>query len=248
MDDSYQHSILVIDDDQSTREIFNTLLIEPHVKIVFSVSGEAALELIKTQEQPFSFIIAEQDITGMKGTQCLEHIKDICPHTILCLMAAHADVDAITTIVNKGIIHHYLTKPIDPDELLDAIKLSISKFEILQENEKLLRVAKNQNTKLYDLSCELMETANFHNKTIHALDREIEQIQKEIQHILSQPSVKPNILSPQITAHILINDGDPDPEKIYSLFSKTIHTLHGQFTEAAYKNGFEMPRTDNGKK
>ncbi|MBU1194832.1 MAG: response regulator [Proteobacteria bacterium] len=248
MDDSYQHSILVIDDNQSTREIFNNLLIEPHVKMAFSVSGEAALELIKTRDQPFSFIIAEQDIAGMKGMQCLEHIKDICPHTILCLMAAHADVDAITAVVNKGIIHHYLTKPIDPDELLDAIKLSIGKFEILMENEKLLRLAKQQNTKLYDLSCEFMETVKSHNKTILALDREIEQLQKEIQHILSQPSVNPDILSPQITAHMLLNDGNPDPEKIYDLFSETIRTLHGQFTETAHRNGFEMPRTDNGKR
>lgn len=247
MEDSIRHKILIVDDNDAEKEIFRNVLTTPRIEKEFAVSGEAGLELIKSQEQPFSVIISEQEIAGMKGTQFLEHVRQIHPHTSLFLMADQADVNAITTVVNNGIIQRYITKPLNPEQVAAMIQTGIEMFESLTENEKLLTLAKNQNTKLYDLSCNLMETAKSHNKTAVKLDEEIELLKRQIQEISDKPPVKPDILSPQIIDYITQN-GKVSPEKIYALFSETIRTLHVRFTETAYRNGFEMPDIKNGSK
>ncbi len=240
MDASYQHKILIVDDSNNMGKIFDDITKDTHIKNVFADTGESALEVIKATKQPFSIVICEQNLFGMKGTQFLEHIRQFCPYSSLFLMADQADVNAITIVVNKGIIQRYITKPLNPDELPSIIKSGIKMFERLQDNEKLLRLAKHQNTKLYDLNCELMEATKSHNKTVHKLDKEIEQLEKDIQEILDQPPIKPDIVSPEIEKHIM-DGSNVNPENIHSLFSETIQALHGQFTELAHRNGFEMP-------
>ncbi|MCD4721107.1 MAG: response regulator [Desulfobacula sp.] len=240
MESEYQHKVLVVDDDEQVGKALDRILQKEKIEYVFANSGESALEEIKKTKKSFSLIISDQDLDGMKGTLFLEHAKKLTPDTARFLMTAHSEMETIINAVNKGEIQKYIVKPWEHDDLVKDIKSGIKLYEFFLDNEKLLTLAKKQNAKLYDLNCELMETTKTHNKTIHELDHDIEIIEKEIKDLSSKTPVNLDTLIDEIENSVK-NDQGISLEKIQTLFSDTINGLYDQFSEAAYRNGFEMP-------
>ena len=243
MESEYQHKILVIDGDEQVSKTVVHLLQTQKIEVVFANTGERALKKIKETKKPFSIIIADQQLKGMKGSQVFEHTKELAPDTVQFLMAASFEVETIINAVNKGSIQRYIVKPIEPDNLAKSIESGILLYEFFLDNEKLLNLAKKQNTKLYDLNCELMEITKSHDKKILELDSSIEEIGKEIQTLSAQQSINPDAILEQIE-NSLKNDHGFDAEKATALFSDTIKTLYDQFIELAKRSGFEMPEME----
>ena len=114
-------------------------------------------------------------------------------------------------------------------------------YNLFLEDKKLLQLTKKQSTKLYDRSCELMETTKNHNKTIHELDNDIELKNREIKNLsVKAVDINPGTIIDEIQTHVKTND-DIDSKKISLLFENTIKKLYNQFNDIAYRNGFEMP-------
>lgn len=243
MESEYQHRALVVDDDEQVRNIVENIFLMEKVDPVFVKNGESGLEKIKTAKAPFSLILTDQGLGGMKGTQFLEQAKNLSPHSIRFLMTGHSEIQTIIYALNQGAIQRYIVKPWKTDDLATAIRSGIRRYESFLEEERLLVLAKQQNTKLYDLNCELMETTKSHNKAIHDLDSEIEIIENQIKAFSSQKPPRAGALLDEIEDTVREPSGI-DPEKLEALFSKTIKSLHDQFNEMAQRSGFEMPGTE----
>ncbi len=247
MESDYQHKVLIVDDDEQIRKAFDRILRAENFDPVFAKNAEDALQILSKAKTTFSLIISDQRMGELKGTQFLEKAKLISPSTIRFLMTGHSNMDTIINAVNRGAIQRYITKPWDNDELLLAIKSGIKLFEEYLENNKLIRLAKKQNTKLYDLNCELMEITKSHTKDIQALDYQIKSIKKEMETFSSQTD-GPESLSKEIIAWINLIPVDPETKnnpdqqnRLSSLYSEAIITLFEQFKETAYRSGFELP-------
>jgi len=240
MGSEYQHKILVIDNDKQVGKAIEGILKAETFEFIFFNNGESAIEEIKNTKKPFSLIIADQGLRGMTGTQLLEHAIKLTPESTRVLMTAHSEVKTIINAVNIGEIQRYIVKPWKDEDLTLTIKSGIKLYELFLDNKKLLNLAKNQNTKLYDLNCELMEATTTHNKTIQELDNDIEKIEKEINDLSFKAPINPAMLKDEITNHIK-NDNGVDLQKVQTLFSNTIKDLYEQFKELAYRNAFEMP-------
>jgi response regulator RpfG family c-di-GMP phosphodiesterase len=245
MEVDYHHRILVVDDDEAIGKAIGRILQTKKIDYVFVNSAESALEKIKNTKKPFSLIISDQRLNGMPGTRFLEHAKKITPDSTRFLMTAYLEMETLINAVNKGAIQKYIAKPWEHNDLVKAINSGIKRYEFFLDNEKLLKLAKKQNAKLYDLNCELMETTKTHNKAIHELDDDIKTIENKIKNLLSQTPVDFDTLLDEIENSIM-DDNGMNPEKLKTLFSDTIRELYGQFTEIAYRNGFEMPADIEG--
>ncbi|SDU61263.1 response regulator [Desulfobacula phenolica] len=227
MKSEYQHKVLIVDNDDRINETINQVLQMEKIQAVFADSGESALEEIKKTNHPFSLIIADQNLPGMKGTEFFEHTKKLTPETARFMTTDHMQVETIINAVNKGAIQRYNLKPWQYDDLVEAIKTGIKQYEFFLDYENLLTLAKKQNAELYELACELTETTKSHGRILHELDNDIERIKKEIKNLLSHPT-NPDIFPDEI-------------EKIETLFSETIKEMYCQFKELGYRNGFDMP-------
>lgn len=240
MESEYQHKVLVVDDEEQIGKAIGRILQKEKIDYVFATSAESALEEIKKTTPPFSLIISDQRMPGMQGTQLLEQATTLTPDTVRFLMTGYSEMQTIINAVNKGAIQRYIAKPWEHDDFVNAIKSGIKRYELFLDNKKLLMLAKKQNAKLYELSCELMETTKSQNKAIHELDNDIQTIEKEIKAFSFQAPVNPDTLINEIENSVK-DDNGVDCEKIETLFSDTIKGLYGQFGEIAYRSGFEMP-------
>lgn len=69
--------ILVIDDDGDDIYFFFKAveMVDPQIKLVTAVDGEAGLKLVKSMEPAPDFIFLDVNMPRMNGTQCLRAIK-----------------------------------------------------------------------------------------------------------------------------------------------------------------------------
>lgn len=240
MSGGFRHKVLIVDEDHKNVKDVRDLLDKKGIKTVSAENGPAALKRIReADKKPFSVIIADQRMEEMPGTQLLEHAKRLCPDTLRFLLTAYSDIETIMTAVNKGSIHQYIQKPWDPEQILAAVKKGFRQFEVSHENDNLLSLAKEQNAKLYDLNCELMETTKGLNNELVSIEKDIEAVQKQISRMTSKDALSlPDVISFIEKALNQIPDGESNQSEL--LLHETIRVLHEQLSEIANRSGFEL--------
>ncbi len=235
----HRHKVLVVDDEAPIGKAVCRILEMEKLESVYANSGESALESIKTADQPFSLIISDQRMPGMQGTQFLEHAKKLNPETIRFLLTGYSETKIIINAVNKGSVQGYLSKPLDNDEIIQAIRSGIEQYERFLESKNLISLAKKQNSKLYELNCELMETAKSHSKELKAIDTEIETIETQLKNLTSHQALNPTLIMNQLQ-EILDPLGEKGQGMLNELFSQAINALFNDFNDLSLRNGFEL--------
>lgn len=241
----HPHTVLVVDDEASVGKAICRILEMENLDYVYADSGESALECLKTRVQPFSLIISDQRLPGMQGTQFLEHAKQLHPETVRFLLTGYSEMQIIIHAVNKGSVQRYLSKPWDNDEIIQAIRSAIRQYEQFLESKTLIALAKKQNAKLYELNCELMETAKSHSKELKAIDTEIEAIETQQKALTGQKALNPTLVISQLQ-EILDPLGKKGQDTLNVLFSQTIKALFNDFNDLSLRNGFELPIPGKG--
>ncbi|WDP86990.1 MAG: response regulator [Desulfobacter sp.] len=134
-------------------------------------TGEEGLESVRKATTPFSLVLCDQRMPGMKGSQFLAKVKEISPETIRVLITGYSDIKTIIRAVNKGAVQRYISKPLKNDDITQTIRSGIAQYEKYLESQQLYGVAKKQNKKLYELNCELMEATKATEKNSPVLKR-----------------------------------------------------------------------------
>ncbi len=119
MPDDQKPSLLVIDDEP---EILQSLkgLLRREFDLHLAGSGPEALEILS--RQPIQVILTDQRMPGMTGVELMARARQEFPDAIRIVFTGYADIKAVVDAINKGGLYRYLTKPWDPDELVDVLK------------------------------------------------------------------------------------------------------------------------------
>ena len=236
MVEKFDHTVLVVDDEEQVGKSLGRFLKSIGVKYVYMESGKAGIERIQTASKPFSLIISDQRMPEMTGAEFLEKAKEISPDTIRFLLTGYSDMDAITQAVNKGSIHKYITKPWDNKDFEVKIKSGLNQYELAVENDRLFKLAKDQNSKLYQLNTDLKNSSVTHEKTIAELNNKIAQLNNRTDKGFENRDYVNEIESVLKEYKML------EPEKLNFLYSTLLSELYEQFQDIATRNGFEMPK------
>jgi response regulator RpfG family c-di-GMP phosphodiesterase len=240
MIEKFDHTVLIVDDEQQLGKALGRLMKQINVKYVYMESGQEGLERIKTASKPFSLIISDQRMPGMEGSEFLEKAKEITPNTIRFLLTGYADVDAVTRAVNKGSIHRYLSKPWSNKEFIETVKAGLEQYELVMENDRLFKLAKAQNTKLFALNTDLKKSSAVHQKAIIQKDKEIAELNKRMEIGFENRNYINEIEA------LLKENNLLEKETIDTLYAAAVAELFEQFQDIATRNGFEMPENIPG--
>ncbi len=236
MVEKFDHTVLVVDDEEQVGKSLGRFLKSIGIKYVYMESGKLALERMQTASKPFSLIISDQRMPGMTGSEFLGKAKEISPDTIRFLLTGYSEMDAITEAVNKGSIHKYISKPWDNKDFKEKIKSGLNQFELAMENDRLFKLAKDQNSKLFQLNKDLKESSVTHGKTLAQLNGQIDQLNARLDKGFANRDYVNEIES------ILKEYKMLDKEKLNFLYSTLLTELYEQFQDIATRNGFEMPK------
>lgn len=181
---SYQHSILIVDDEDSILNAFKRILADEDYDVRVANNGSDGLNILRSANKPFSLIISDQRMPEMNGVQFFAQAKEIFPDAVRILLTGYADSDAIIEAINKGGVHLYFTKPWHEEEILLHIKQSLSKVEILAENKRLMELIQNKNKELVALNKKLEKKAEEKTNDLLIQTEKLKESYKKSQIIL----------------------------------------------------------------
>ncbi len=152
---NFEHTILLVDDEQSITRSLQRLFRKERYNILTASGGQEALEMLAGRINPVSLIISDQRMPGMTGAVFFEKAKTLAPDAVRFLLTGYSELSDVLDAVNKGEIHRYLTKPWNDEELLFQVRRSLEGFELESENRRLLELTAKQNQELSELNNDL---------------------------------------------------------------------------------------------
>jgi DNA-binding NtrC family response regulator len=143
---SKEMRILVVDDEDSVRDVLSQVLEEGGFKVTEAANGSEAL--VQLEKTPFPLVITDIVMPEMTGIELLKNIKNRYPSTEVIIITSHASLGTAVEALRCG-AYDYLFKPFkDLDLILAATERAVEKIQLKAENQKLVNKLKGQNTEL----------------------------------------------------------------------------------------------------
>lgn len=186
-----KNKILIIDDDVAFCTLLSTFLTKKGFEVTKVFSGKEALSVIDSST--FDVIITDIRLPDADGVEILEKVKNISESSRVILMTGYTDIKTAVNAMKLGAFD-YIGKPINPDELLKIINLSIQTESKVVEVKKEVKSASIKNSKKGD--------SNF-------VDGESPESQKLQEHI--------SLVAPTNMSVLIIGDSGTGKEHIAHL-------------------------------
>jgi DNA-binding NtrC family response regulator len=110
--------ILVVDDEEGARDLFNTILTDEGYDVSLANGGEEALGLFKSN--PFDLVITDIKMPVMDGLQLLQEIRKMGSKTDVIMVTAYGEVESYLKAMSLGAAE-YINKPIRIKELKQIV-------------------------------------------------------------------------------------------------------------------------------
>ncbi len=111
--------ILIVDDEVRYRELYMNVLSSAGFETQTAPSAEAALTIIR-KHMP-AMVVSDVRMPGASGIELLRMAREEHPSLPFLLVTAYADVRDAVSAMKLGAVD-YLSKPVDLDELLAAVR------------------------------------------------------------------------------------------------------------------------------
>src|SRR6185369_14913796 len=137
-------SMLLVDDDLSTRNVVHTIIQDnfPEIKIFVAENGNTGLELYKKHAP--QIVISDIKMPDKDGIQMASEIRALNPSTHIIVITALKNIQYLLDGVRIG-INRYVLKPIDFKLLLEAIEDCVVRvgleMQVKKQNEYIRRLS-----------------------------------------------------------------------------------------------------------
>jgi DNA-binding NtrC family response regulator len=111
---AHQERILVVDDEETIRNLFLDFLGGGGYQVVTAESGEAALRKFKPHF--FDCVISDISMPGMGGLELLKKLKEKDPTVIFLMITGYPSIQDAVEAMKLG-AYDYITKPLQLDDL-----------------------------------------------------------------------------------------------------------------------------------
>lgn len=152
---SNERILLLVDDEPNILHALKRLLRPDGYQIYTAASGPQGLEILS--QHTVGVIISDQRMPGMVGTEFLSIVKERYPETIRIVLSGFSDLDSVTDAINKGAIYKFISKPWEDNDLRAAIKDAFNRYELRQENLRLMNELQARNTLLVQRNLETQQ-------------------------------------------------------------------------------------------
>jgi len=117
-------AILLIEDDLTFSRILEGFLNKNDFSVTVAHKGKAGLHLFG--EKKFDFVLLDYRLPDITGMEVLTEIKTISPDVPVLIMTSFSDIRTAVKAIKAGALE-YITKPVNPDELLMLIRQGLEK-------------------------------------------------------------------------------------------------------------------------
>ena len=124
--------ILVVDDEDSIREVVCSMLNSAGYHCTEAVSGTQALSTFAAGAK-FELMLTDLMMAEMDGMVLLEHTKKTFPDMPIIMVTAVHDISVALPAIRKG-AYDYLLKPFAPEQLIATVRRALENRRLKLEN------------------------------------------------------------------------------------------------------------------
>jgi putative nucleotidyltransferase with HDIG domain len=125
--------ILVVDDEETIREIVSSMLSSAQFQTRQACSGVEALALLESGEE-FDLVLSDLMMAEMDGIALLERTKERFPSMPVVMVTAVHDIQVALQALRNG-AYDYLLKPFEREQLLATVRRALETRRLKREND-----------------------------------------------------------------------------------------------------------------
>src|SRR6266849_4327106 len=125
--------ILVVDDEETIREIVSSMLAGAHFQTRQAASGVEAMSLLESGEE-FDLVLSDLMMAEMDGIALLERAKEKYPDVPVVMVTAVHDIQVALQALRNG-AYDYLLKPFEREQLLATVRRALENRRLKREND-----------------------------------------------------------------------------------------------------------------
>jgi two-component system response regulator PilR (NtrC family) len=128
--------ILIVDDEQSMREMLAILLKKEGLEVRSAGSRNEAADALR--RGPVDLVLTDVKLPDGDGLEILRHVKAASPETAVVVMTAYGTTETAVAARKLG-AEAYILKPFDVDELRIVVRDALANRSLREENVRLKR-------------------------------------------------------------------------------------------------------------
>ena len=135
-------TILIVDDEKNTREGLR-LSLEEEFDIYIAADIKGAMDVLKNET--VDVLVTDLRLGADDGMELIDKALGIPSRPVCIMMTAYGSVDTAVAAMKRG-AYHFVTKPLNIDELEILIKRAISTRSLQEENAQLKKQVEKEFT------------------------------------------------------------------------------------------------------
>src|SRR5881296_3265760 len=125
--------ILIVDDEETIREIVSSMLTSANFNCRQAASGMEALALLDSGEE-FELMLSDLMMANLDGIGLLEKTKERFPDMPVVMVTAVHDISVALQALRNG-AYDYLLKPFEREQLLATVRRALENRRLKREND-----------------------------------------------------------------------------------------------------------------
>jgi signal transduction histidine kinase len=144
--------ILIVDDEQSIRQLFSTYLGETYL---CETAGDAQAALDALERQQFGLVLTDVHMPGLGGIELLRRVVDLYPDTAVIIVSGINRTQRVIDAMRVGAFD-YLIKPCDLEVLSLSVERALERRVLLRNSLRYKRDLENRNAELAEQKAHLV--------------------------------------------------------------------------------------------
>lgn len=206
-------TVLYVDDVPLNLKLFEATFRNDY-NLILTEYPKEVLQILKEKE--VQVLVSDQRMPEMTGTELLELVAEEFPDIRRYLLTAFTDTETVIEAVNKGRIHGYIKKPMNPDEIRQSISGSLELYNLRKKNREMME-------ELEKVNRELLNMDGLKTEIIHSISNEISSPLNRIMGTLHL--LKNKIEGDELTEVVNILDNSVFKLEQFSLLARQISVL-----------------------
>lgn len=128
--------ILIVDDEPEMLYSLRNLL-RREFDVHTARSGEEGINIL--QEHEIHLVMTDQRMPHMTGVELLHRMKSEHPAAMRLIFTGYADIKTVIDAINQGHVYRYITKPWDPEELVQSLREAGERYDQIVDRNRLLK-------------------------------------------------------------------------------------------------------------
>jgi len=126
--------VLVVDDEPDVRRTIRIALTKAGFDVVEAEDGQAGIEAIRSGDNPLAVdtIICDMKMPKVNGMEAIAYFRQQFPSVPVIVFTGNPDFKDANELFKQGIVE-YLTKPIETEKLVAAVKKAANSHELFKD-------------------------------------------------------------------------------------------------------------------